>query len=51
MRVPAYVRAELRVAGVPVGGHLRARLQSFQRGHRDGSAHVPDDQLDGVQQL
>jgi len=51
MRVPAYVRVELRVAGIPVRGHLRARLQGVQRGHRDGAAHVPDDQLDGVQQL
>jgi len=51
MRVSAHVRVELRVAGVPVRGHLRARLQGVQRGHRDGAAHVPDDQLDGVQQL
>ncbi|CAI6365692.1 unnamed protein product [Macrosiphum euphorbiae] len=51
MRVPAYVRVEFRVAGVPVRGHLRARLQGVQRGHRDGAANVPDNQLDGVQQL
>lgn len=51
MRVPAHVRAQFRVAGVPVGGHLRAGLQGVQRGHRDGAAHVPDDQLDSVQQL
>lgn len=51
MRVPAHVRAQFRVTGVPVGGHLRAGLQGVQRGHRDGAAHVPDDQLDGVQQL
>lgn len=51
MRVSAYVRIELRIAGVLVGGHLRARLQGVQRCHRDSTAHVPDDQLDRVQQL
>lgn len=51
MRVPVDVRVELRVAGLPVGGHLLAGLPGVQRGNRNGTAHVPDDQLDRVQQL
>lgn len=51
MRMSINVRVELRVAGVPVGGHLLAGLQGIQRSHRNSAYHVPDDQLVGVQQL
>lgn len=51
MRVPVDVRVELRVVGLPVGGHLLAGLQGVQRGHRNDADHVPNDQLDRVQQL
>lgn len=51
MRVPADVRAQLRVAGLPVGGHLPAGVQGVQRGHRDGADHVPHGQLDHVQHV
>lgn len=51
MHMPVDIRIELRVTGLSVGGHLPAGLQGVQRGHRNGTANVPDDQLDGVQQL
>lgn len=51
MRMSIDVRVKFRVAGVPVGGHLLARLQGVQRGHRNSAYHVPDDRLDGFQQL
>lgn len=51
MRVPTDVRVELRVTGVPIGGHLLAGIPSVQRSHREGAHNVPDHQLDGVQQL
>lgn len=51
MRVPIDVRVELRVAGLPVRGRLPAGIQGVQRGHRDGTDHVPDHQLDGVQHV
>lgn len=51
MRVPIDVRVKLRVAGLPVGGHLPTGIQGVQRGHRNGANHVSDRQLDSVQQL
>lgn len=51
MRLSADVRVELRVAGLPVGGHILAGLPGFQRRHRDGADHVPHHQLDDVQHL